>query len=89
MLCCHKYPYEYCVFLDSCEQAYFRRMIAEHKDVLLQAVLASHTFLMPETRFCRSTDLSEVFMKPDAFQSNTTIQRQNTLCICFIVCTFT
>lgn len=51
MLCCHKYPHKYCVFLDSCERAYFRWMIAEHKDVLLKDVFASHTFLGPTPFF--------------------------------------
>lgn len=51
MLCCHKYPHKYCVFLDSCERAYFRWMIAEHKDVLLKDVFASHTFLRPTPFF--------------------------------------
>lgn len=51
MLCCHKYPHKYCVFLDSCERAYFRWMIAENKDVLLKDVFATHTFLGPTPFF--------------------------------------
>lgn len=51
MLCCHKYPHKYCVFLDSCERAYFRWMIAEHKDVLLKDVFLPHTLSWGQTPF--------------------------------------
>lgn len=51
---------------------------------------SQHLFFLAriETRLCCSTDVSEVSLKPDAFSSNNTIQRQtvwNTLCICFIM----
>lgn len=92
MLCCHKYPYKYYVFLDSCEQTYFRRMIARHKDVFLEAVFASFFIffkLMSETWLCGCTDVSEVSLKPVAFSSNTTIQREILFALVLFVYTFT